>query len=144
MKWPTPLASRSTRPRSPSWSAGRPTDDGSRPPEKGCALGTPAQRRQYLQQFNRERPEGFSVARGCRAMKLARSTYHYLSRPLLGGVENPHRPFIGVPHRMVHEHVAPGLSDTEFEDRSIARAYFEALEVMERVSWVAALIDSAE
>ena len=77
-------------------------------------------------------------------MKLARSTHHYHSRPLLGGVENPHRSFIGVPHRMVHEHIAPGLSDTKFEDRSIARAYLEALEVMERVSWVAASIDSAE
>src|SRR5438045_9013854 len=44
------------------------------------ALGTAAERRQSVQQRKCERPEGFCVARGCRAMKVARSTYYYRSR----------------------------------------------------------------
>jgi transposase-like protein len=52
-------------------------DDGNRSAEKRGAAGTPAERRQLL---HRERPEGFSAARGCRTMKLARSTYYYRAR----------------------------------------------------------------
>src|SRR6202521_1523398 len=45
--------------------------------KKGAAVGTPAQRRELLY---RERPEAISVARGCRIMRLARSTYYYRGR----------------------------------------------------------------
>ena len=44
---------------------------------KKGAVGTPAQRRELL---HRERPEAVSVARGCRIMKLARSSYYYRTR----------------------------------------------------------------
>ena len=66
--------------RSPNRAHGQPIDDGNRLAEKRGAAGTPAQRRDYLQQFNRERPAGFSAARGCRTMKLARSTYYDRAR----------------------------------------------------------------
>ena len=56
---------------------GRPADDGSRSAQKRGAVGTPAQRRELL---HRERAEAVSVARGCRIMKLARSTYYYRGR----------------------------------------------------------------
>jgi hypothetical protein len=45
--------------------------------KKGAALGTPAERRRLLRG---QRTEGFAIARGCRTMKLARSTYYYRSR----------------------------------------------------------------
>jgi hypothetical protein len=43
-------------------------------------MGTPAQRRQRLLELDRERPEDFSIALGCRTMKLARSTFYYRAR----------------------------------------------------------------
>jgi transposase len=45
--------------------------------KKRGAVGTPAQRTELL---HRERPEAVSVARGCRIMKLPRSTYYHRSR----------------------------------------------------------------
>ena len=42
--------------------------------KKSEAVGTPGQRRQFI---NRERPQGLFLTRGCRVMKLARSTYYY-------------------------------------------------------------------
>ena len=45
--------------------------------KKGRAAGTPAERRELL---HRQRPAGCPVARGCRTMKLARSTYYYRPR----------------------------------------------------------------
>lgn len=45
--------------------------------KKGGALGTPAERREFL---DRERSPAISIAGGCRVMKLARSTYYYRNR----------------------------------------------------------------
>src|ERR1700677_1555017 len=49
-------------------------DEGSGSAQKGGAAGTAAQRRELL---HRERPQAVSIARGCRIMKLVRSTYYY-------------------------------------------------------------------
>jgi hypothetical protein len=65
--------------------------------KKRGALGTPAPTLSH--QFNRERPKDFSVARGCRTMKLVRST---LSLPPRGGAgkssARAHRQYLrGIP-----------------------------------------------
>ena len=57
--------------------------------KKGGAIGTPVQRRELL---HRERPEAVSVARGCRIMKLARSTYYLPPPPPGGGEKGSARP----------------------------------------------------
>ncbi|GEM_PF-5594945 len=54
--------------------------------KKRGSLGTPAERREFL---HRERTPTISIARGCRVMKLARSTYYYRSSPLRSGEKSP-------------------------------------------------------
>ena len=58
--------------------------------------------------------------------------------------EDTHCAFVGMSHRVVHEHIGSRMINAKLENRSVAWSYFEALKVMKGVRGIAASINGTE